>query len=107
VVKNASNPLNNLTEEKEKELKKQIEAGISERKLAFNPRDGTIKIYDTKEEFDADMAKGWLVPIDRPPYKTCSCYGRGYIGRDIRINLYLPCDCLFGKEKKSGKKKGK
>jgi hypothetical protein len=48
------------------------------------------------------MAKGWLVSVDRPPSKNCSCYGRGYIGRDIRINLYLPCDCLF-----SGKKKGK
>jgi len=102
-VVDARNPLNNLTEEKEKELKKQIEAGISEKKWAFDPTSGTIKTYDTKEEFDEDMKKGIFVPVDRPPSKNCkACYGRGYIGRDIRINLYLPCDCMF-----SGKRKVK
>jgi predicted nucleotide-binding protein (sugar kinase/HSP70/actin superfamily) len=99
-ARGAFNPLNNLTEKKEEELKKQIVAGISERKWAFDPTSGTIKTYDTKEEFDEDMKKGTFVSIDRPPSKTCSCYGRGYIGRDIRINLYLPCDCMFDIKKK-------
>ncbi len=89
------NPLNNLTPEKEMELKKGIQSGMTEKKWSFNPADGSIKTYETTEE------KGKLVPIDRPANKNCkSCYGRGYLGKDIRINYYVPCGCLFREKKK-------
>jgi len=96
----ASNPLNRLTAEKEKELKNQIRNSMAERKWSFDPLKGEVKAYDTPEDFDMDMSKGF-VPINRPPPKNCkSCYGRGYIGRNITLNYYVPCGCQFDTKKK-------
>jgi hypothetical protein len=96
----ARNSLNNLTEEKEKELKREIQIAMKEKKWSFDPLKGEVKTYDTKEDFDMDMNKGF-VPIDRPPPKNCkSCYGRGYVGRNITLNYYVPCGCMFDTKKK-------
>ena len=96
-----SNPLNNLTPEKEEELKKVVSNVTTEKKWTFNSLNGEIKSYDTKEDFDTDMSKGGFVPIDRLPAKNCSsCYGRGHIGKNIRWDRFAACGCMFRKPRK-------
>lgn len=73
----------------------------SEKKWSFNYLTGEIKAYDTSEDFDADMSKGGFVGIVGLPKNCDSCYGRGYIGRDVHYNYYLPCKCILAKEKKN------
>lgn len=81
------------------DVRKAIRSSMTERKWSFDPLKGEVKTYDTKEDFDADTNKGF-VPIDRPPKNNCKfCYGRGYTGRDITLNYYVPCGCLYTKKK--------
>ena len=38
------------------------------------------------------------------PKKSCNkCYGRGYVGKDAKHNIYLPCNCILNQiSKKTG-----
>lgn len=83
------------------EARKAVLNGMTEKKWSFNPLNGEVKTYDTKEDFDMDMTRGGFVPIDRPPAKNCkTCYGRGYVGKDIIHNYFAPCGCMFDTKKK-------
>lgn len=83
------------------EARKAVLNGTTEKKWSFNPLNGEVKTYDTKEDFDMDMTRGGFVPIDRPPAKNCkTCYGRGYVGKDIVHNYFAPCGCMFEVKKK-------
>jgi hypothetical protein len=74
---------------------------MTEKKWSFSPLSGEVKTYDNPEDFDADMIKGDFVALDRFPSKNCnSCYGRGYIGKDISRNFFVPCGCMFDLKQK-------
>ncbi len=83
------------------EAKKAAVLGMTERKWSFDRARGEIKTYEKEEDFNDDLKNNaWLVPMDRLPKKNCkACMGRGYIGKDIRHNAYIPCGCIFGKGK--------
>lgn len=37
----------------------------------------------------------YQIPLLKKPNSSCRhCYGRGYEGKDTKVNLYRPCRCM-------------
>ncbi len=37
----------------------------------------------------------YQLPLLKKPSTSChKCYGRGYVGKDIKKNIYMPCKCM-------------
>ena len=72
----------------------ELEQAAKEEKLA--------KIEETMRDIGAervlDEPSETYKELGNMPKASCrKCYGRGYIGKDLKRNQYIPCSCVKAK----------
>ena len=62
---------------------------VTQKQMYFNPISGHVSFIES------DI-------VCKKPKANCNhCYGRGYSGRNLKTQQYVPCRCIKAKNKKN------
>lgn len=86
-------------QEQNKEIKKygqQYDAPLNQDQFVDLEKGAIIERKDIPPmEAIKALAERYKIPISTPRSGCHFCYGRGYIGRELKTNAPIPCQCLF------------
>lgn len=59
----------------------------------------TGKIYNAEDAEKLRAAGRDMVPLKNKPKSNCKkCYGRGYVGTNIKTGKVVPCSCCYSRK---------